>query len=206
MAERALRVLYLDTYTVADPRAGTPSSDAIGYGVTASGAIQRELQALGFEVIRPDLEGAAQPSSPRQARLQWLVDGYAAILAALQGGPPDLIFSFHIFAAFNADVAAQIDAKAAVVGLPIDTPTIDRCKTTESFPRLTVVFNHAPVSSKNPELFARVMETVMARYPVNVLFTRRFDASSPGFDAVAGLADRFGERVLLGNDMRLGDY
>ncbi len=278
MAERALRVLYLDTYTVPDPKVGTPSSDAIGYGVTASGAIQRELQQLGFEVLRPHLEGASQPSSPRHARLQWLVDGYAAILTALRAGPPDLIFSFHIFAAFpaevrrmlldlgltiplvgythgshwdktdafrfeaypglelldlanlhvldrvllvsdymratlrrnigafNADVAAQIDAKSSVVGLPIDTPAIERCKTTESFPGLTVVFNHAPVSSKNPELFARVVESVMARYPVNVLFTRRFDPSSPGFDAVAGLADRYGERVLLGNDLSLGDY
>jgi glycosyltransferase involved in cell wall biosynthesis len=108
--------------------------------------------------------------------------------------------------AFHAGVAEQIDAKASVVGLPIDTTTIDRCNTTESFERLTVVFNHAPVSSKNPELFVRVMSSVMARYPVNVLFTRRFDTASPAFEAVTRLADRFEERVMLGNDMSIADY
>jgi glycosyltransferase involved in cell wall biosynthesis len=278
VGERALRVLYLDTYTVSDPKVGTPSSDAIGYGLTASGAIQRGLRDQGFEVVRPHPEGASRRGSPRYARLQWIIDGYRSILDALRASPPDLIFSFHIFStfpvevrrmlldlglsiplvgythgshwdetdafrfeaypglelldlanlhvldrvllvseymrstlrrsigAFNAGVAEQIDAKASVVGLPIDTATIDRCRTTESFERLTVVFNHAPVSSKNPGLFVRVMRSVVARYPVNVLFTRRFDPASPAFEAVARLAGRFGERVLLGNDMRIGDY
>jgi len=278
VGEHPLRVLYLDTYTVSDPKVGTPSSDAIGYGLTASGAIQRGLRDLGFEVVRPQPDAASRPSSPRCARLRWIIDGYASILDALQASPPDLIFSFHIFTAFpvelrrmlldlglsiplvgythgshwdetdafrfeaypglelldlanlhvldrillvseymrstlrrsigafHAGVAEQIDAKASVVGLPIDTTTIDRCNTTESFERLTVVFNHAPVSSKNPELFVRVMSSVMARYPVNVLFTRRFDTASPAFEAVTRLADRFEERVMLGNDMSIADY
>jgi glycosyltransferase involved in cell wall biosynthesis len=276
--ERALRVLYLDTYTVSDPKVGIPSSDAIGYGLTASGAIQRGLADLGFEVVRPQPEGASRRGSPRYARLQWIIDGYRSILDALRASPPDLIFSFHIFSAFpvelrrilldlglsiplvgythgshwdetdafrfeaypglelldlanldvldrvllvseymrstlrrsigafHAGVAEQIDAKACVVGLPIDIATIDRYSTTESFERLTVVFNHAPVSSKNPALFVRVMSSVMARYPVNVLFTRRFDGASPAFEAVTRLAGRFEERVILGNDMRVADY
>jgi len=275
VGERSLRLLYLDTCTVPDPRVGTPSSDAIGYGLTASGAIQRGLRDRGFELVHPHREAASRPGNPRAARLRWVLDGYASTLEALQARPPDAIFCFHSFTtfpvelrrmlldlglevplvgythgshwdetdafrfeaypgmelldlanlhvldrvllvseymrdtlrrsigAFHPGVAEQVLAKASVVGLPIDTATIDRCRTGESFERPTVVFNHAPVSSKNPALFVQVMGSVMARHPVKVLFTRRFDPTSPGFEAVSGLAERFGDRVVLGNDLPL---
>jgi hypothetical protein len=278
MEEHPLRLLYLDSFTLADPTAGTPSSDAIGYGFTSSGVIRRGLSDLGFEVVRPRPSASSLLGGPRQARVRWIAEGYARILDALSEGPFDLVFSFHIFnafpveirrmlldlgqdsllvgythgshwdetdtfrfeaypglelldlanlhvlnrilvvsdymrgtlqrniGAFNVTLAQQMEAKMSVVGLPLDTATMDRCRTTQSFEHLTVVFNHAPISSKNPELFVRVMHSVMARYPINVLFTRRFDGGTPAFDAIAGLIERFGERVLLGNDMALGDY
>jgi glycosyltransferase involved in cell wall biosynthesis len=108
--------------------------------------------------------------------------------------------------AFNAPLAKSLDAKCEVVGLPLDVERIDACRTDERWAPTTVVFNHAPVASKNPELFVRVMRRVLPRYDVQVLFTRRFPPTQAGGAAVAALAAHFPEQVVLGNDLPLPDY
>jgi glycosyltransferase involved in cell wall biosynthesis len=108
--------------------------------------------------------------------------------------------------AFNPTVAEQVDAHAAVVGLPLDVDRIDACRTGRQFPRTTVVFNHAPVSSKNPDLFARVMARVLPCYEVAVLVTRDFALWQPGGEAIAELAERFPGQVVLGRDLPLDEY
>jgi glycosyltransferase involved in cell wall biosynthesis len=274
------RVFYLDGYTVpaeqAGPR-GAPSSDAIGYGITASTAIRTGLRALGFDVVRPRI-ALAEDKDERVARLRWLLSSYDGVLDALSTSPPDAIFCFHAFStfpveirrmlldlglelplvgythgshwdptdtfrfevypgmelldlanlhvldrvflasdylratlwrtisAFNPPLAQSLDAKYEVVGLPLDVERIDACRTDEHWPRTTVVFNHAPVASKNPELFVRVMRHVLPRYDVQVLFTRRFLGTQVGGAAVLALAADFADQVMLGNDLSLPDY
>jgi glycosyltransferase involved in cell wall biosynthesis len=267
------RLLYLDAYTVPDPKWGTRSSDSIGYGITASTAVRNGLGALGFAIESPT------PEPPvGDERLSWNLSMYRSVLQALTSRPPDLIFIFHIFAifpaeirrmvldlrksiplvgythgshwdptdtfrfeaypgmelldlanldvldrvllvseymrttlrttigAFNSTVADRIDAKAAVVGLPLNTELIDSCRTAEHFSRTTVVFNHAPVSSKNPELFIRVLDKVLPRYDINVLFTRAFRGDQAGGKAIADLTERFPGHVILGHDMSIDHY
>jgi glycosyltransferase involved in cell wall biosynthesis len=274
---RGRRLLYLDSYTVADPKAGAQSSDAIGYGITASGAVRDGLRATGFDLRCPPVE-AARRGGAGERRVSWVLSNYRLVLDALVNDPPDAIFCFHIFAAFpveirrmaldlgltipivgythgshwdptdsyrferypgmelldlanlhvldrvllvsehmrltlrsnigalNEDLAWQVDAKAVVVGLPRAVERIDACRTDERSERTTVVFNHAPVSSKNPCLFVRVMARVLPRYDVAVLFTRNFAPGQVGAQAVAELARRFPDQVLLGRDMALEDY
>jgi glycosyltransferase involved in cell wall biosynthesis len=108
--------------------------------------------------------------------------------------------------AFNAPLAERVDARAAVVGLPLAVERIDACNTGRRFSRPTVVFNHAPVSSKNPELFARVMARLLPHHDVAVLITRDFPPGQPGSEAIADLAARFPEQVILGRDMPLDEY
>lgn len=108
--------------------------------------------------------------------------------------------------AHNVPLAKSLDARCEVVGLPLDVERIDACRTDERWARTTVVFNHAPVVSKNPELFVRVMRRVLPRHEVQVLFTRRFPPGQPGGAAVAALAGQFPEQVILGNDLPLPDY
>jgi glycosyltransferase involved in cell wall biosynthesis len=273
------RVLYLEGYTVPDPRAGVPSSDAIGYGVTASSAIRRGLSSLGFEVVRPPREppSAGVPRGSAE-RLSWILSTYQAVLRTLVEDPPDVIFCFHIFSAFpvelrrmlldlglpipivgythgshwdptdtfrlerypgmelvdlanlhvvdrlllvshymratlrdtigafNPSVARRVDSHAAVVGLPLDVDRIDACRIIRRSARTTVVFNHAPVSSKNPDLFARVMARVLPDFDVAVLITRDFTPQHPGGQAIGELAERFPEQVVLGHDMPLDEY
>ncbi len=275
------RVLYLDGYTVAAEQVrltgGAPSSDAIGYGITASGAIRTGLAAAGFDVVRPAI-GVSDDNDARVARLRWLLASYDGVLDVLSTSPPAVIFSFHAFStfpvevrrmlldlgldlplvgythgshwdptdtfrfeayprmeladlanlhvldrvflvsdylretlwrtisAFNAPLAKSIEAKCEVVGLPLDVERIDASRTDERWPRVTIVFNHAPVSSKNPEMFVRVMCRVLPRYDVQVLFTRSFRPAQAGGAAVAALAARFPEQVMLGDDLPLSDY
>lgn len=273
---RGRRILYLDSYTVADPKAGAPSSDAIGYGVTASGVLRDGLRAMGFALrCVPAAAGAGRPD---ERRASWLLSNYQLVLDALVNDPPDAIFSFHIFAAFpveirrmaldlglnvpivgythgshwdptdsyrfecypgmqlldlanlhvldrvllvsehmrltlrtnigalNGDLARQVDAKAVVVGLPLAVERIDSCRSNQPPARTTVVFNHAPVTSKNPDVFVRVMARVLPRSDVAVLFTRSFAAGQVGAEAVTELARQFPEQVVLGRDMALDDY
>ena len=272
------RVLYLDGYTVPDPKVGVPSSDAIGYGITASSAIRDGLAARGLDVVRPRLDlPPTGPGGPDQ-RLSWILANYRGVLRELVEDPPDVIFCFHVFSvfpveirrmlldlglsipivgythgshwdptdtfrtetypgmevldlanlhvldrvllvseymrttlratigAFNTPLAEQIDAHAAVVGLPLAVDRMDACRSDRRFSRPTVVFNHAPVSSKNPELFARVMARVLPHHDVAVLITRDFAPWQPGGEAIAELADRFPEQVVLGRDMPLDEY
>lgn len=277
----ARRILYLDAYTVPTDHAvtpgGAPSSDAIGYGITASRAIRDGLQAAGSSVVRPRI---AHPDDgdERVARLRWLLSSYDAVLDVVSTEPPDVVFFFHAFcafpvevrrmlldlrlqvplvgythgshwdptdrfrfqvyprmemldlanlhvldrvllvseylrktlwdniSAFNSPLARALDAKFEVVGLPLDVERIDGCRTQERGARTTVVFNHAPVASKNPELFVRVMQRVLLRDDVQVLFTRRFPPAQAGAAAVAALAAQFPQQVVLGNDLPLDDY
>ncbi len=277
----ARRVLYLDGYTISPERAAptgdAPSSDSVGYGITASTVIRKGLEAAGFEVIRPKI---ADPSDndERVARLRWLLSSYDGVLDVLSTSPPDVVFTFHAFSAFpveirrmlldlgldvplvgythgshwdptdtfrfqaypgmelldlanlhvldrvflvsdylratlwrtisafNAPLAEALDAKCEVVGLPLDIERIDACRTEQRSTPTTVVFNHAPVSSKNPELFVRVMRRLLPRYDLQVLFTRRFPPGQAGSAAVAALAAHFPEQVVLGNDLPIPDY
>ena len=279
MNRDACRVLYLDGYTVPDPKVGVPSSDAIGYGITASSAIRDGLGALGLDVVRPRLDPSPTGTGRGpEERLSWILSNYRGVLRELVEDPPDVIFCFHVFSAFPAEirrmlldlgrsipivgythgshwdptdtfrtetypgmevldlanlhvldrvllvseymrttlrdtigafnptVAEQVDAHAAVVGLPLDVDRIDACRSGRRFPRPTVVFNHAPVSSKNPELFARVMTRLLPHHDVAVLITRDFAPWQPGGEEIAELAARFPEQVILGRDMPLDEY
>lgn len=273
------RVLYLDGYTVPDPKVGVPSSDAIGYGITASSAIRDGLCSLGLDVVHPRLDPSPTGTGGApDERLGWILANYRGVLRELVEDPPDVIFCFHIFSvfpveirrmlldlglsipivgythgshwdptdtfrfetypgmevldlanlhvldrvllvseymrttlrstigAFNAPLAERVDAHAAVVGLPLAVDRIDACRTGRRFSRPTVVFNHAPVSSKNPELFARVMARLLPDHDVAALITRDFAPWQPGGEAIAELAARFPEQVVLGRDMPLDEY
>lgn len=281
-AARPRRILYLDGYTVdagsAQPMGASPSSDAIGYGITASAAIRAGLSAAGWDVVRPAV-GVADSSDERVRRLRWLLSAYDGVLDVLASSPPpDVVFVFHAFSvfpaeirrmtrdlgldvplvgythgshwdptdtyrfeaypgmelvdlanlcvldrvflvshymrdtlsrtvsAFNAPLAKSLEAKYEVVDLPLDVDRIDACRTDERWPRPTVVFNHAPVTSKDPELFVRAIRRVLQRYDVQVLLTRRFPAAQVGGAAVAALAADHPEQVVLGNDLPLQDY
>ncbi|MDF2748185.1 MAG: glycosyltransferase-like protein 1 [Propionibacteriaceae bacterium] len=107
---------------------------------------------------------------------------------------------------FNPSVAKMLESKYEVVGLPLDVQMIEASRTGTRDPRPLIVFNHAPVASKDPEMFVRVMRRILPRYDVRVLFTRKFLPEHAGGKAVAALADDFGDRVVLGNNLALPDY
>ena len=103
---------------------------------------------------------------------------------------------------------AALCSKLKLVPLPIATHLMDQyadsSQRDRSAPRVT--FNHAPIESKRPDLFAQVMSRVMSDFPVTVLFTRRFTAQDFGADTVLALQAKYGERVIFGNDFDIPEY
>lgn len=271
------KILYLDSYTTRDP-AEKVASDAIGYGITASGAIRSGLEARGFEVASPQVPSVTD-RPPALRPISWALAGYRATLDALVADPPDLVFVFHSFRTWpteirhmllelrqaapivgythgshwdpsdhvrtrfypglemadlanlvamdrvflvseymretlhrhigelSAKLADDLVERSAVVGLPLNTALIDAARTDRTAATPTLVFNHAPVASKNPELFTRVMARILPDHEVRVVFTRGLDADfHAGAAAVQGLHDAFPEQVVLGNDMDLPQY
>jgi len=77
-------------------------------------------------------------------------------------------------AKLNQEVAEEIYEKIRVVGLPINTGLIDRYKTAKKSDKLTVVFNHNLISSKDPIMFASVMSRLLKTYDLRVIFTRSY--------------------------------
>ncbi|MFQ5880073.1 MAG: glycosyltransferase [Dehalococcoidia bacterium] len=62
--------------------------------------------------------------------------------------------------------------KMAVVGLPVNTHRLDAFYTEEKFSRPTIVFNHALIPSKAPEVFLDVAERILAKQEVDIVITR----------------------------------
>ena len=126
------RVLYLDGYTVPAGRerqaGGAPSSDAIGYGVTASAAIRTGLAAAGFDLARPEVavpaagDGAAGDGAgagdERVGRLRWLLSSYDGVLDVLSTSPSDVVFSFHAFSTFPTEIRRML------LDLGLDVPLV----------------------------------------------------------------------------------
>lgn len=109
-------------------------------------------------------------------------------------------------AKFNREVADELRHKVAVVGLPIDPVYIDSFKTTKYPGAVTVVFNHAPIESKRPDEFFRVMDRVLAEHPIRLVVTRRFYPHSPGYCLLHDLCERYDDRIVLGNTLPLARY
>ena len=111
MQASARRVLYLDGYTVPGEQmeiaGAAPSSDAIGYGITASTAIRTGLRAGGWDVVRPEI-AVPDDHDQRAARLRWLLSSYDGALDVLSTSPPDAVFSFHAFSVFPVEILSLI--------------------------------------------------------------------------------------------------
>lgn len=106
----------------------------------------------------------------------------------------------------SPEVAAAIAAKIAVVGLPLDTSRIDQQKVSRRARRLTIIYNHAPIESKRPDIFIEAVSRVLAAHDVTVLFTRRFGSSDYAYAQLHRLVKRFPKQVVLGNDLDIDDY
>jgi glycosyltransferase involved in cell wall biosynthesis len=110
---------------------------------------------------------------------------------------------------FSPAVAASIIDRATVVGLPIDEAglTRERQRPQSQGEEVRVLFNHAPTAAKNPEMFLRVMDRILAqRHDVTVVLTRRFGQNDPGFDHLGEISTKYEGRVRMGEDFSLSDY
>ncbi|MEM2949910.1 MAG: glycosyltransferase [Nitrososphaeria archaeon] len=73
---------------------------------------------------------------------------------------------------FNEKIATKLFEKYRVVGLPINVKLIENYRTDKKFEKLTIVFNHNLISSKNPIMFVKVMDRLLRKYDMQIIFTR----------------------------------
>jgi len=107
MPRRRLKILYLDGFTV--KKGDFDASDAVGYGITASEAIQKGLRERGYEVFTiPTNEKATDIKNINSFRLKWFIRGYKELLEHLLKDPPHLIFIFHIFHNFPVEIKRML--------------------------------------------------------------------------------------------------
>src|SRR6266849_1325533 len=279
MNQHARRVLYVESYTSSPATAVVPSSDSIGYGITASRAIRDKLKALGYDIIRSSAYMPRRKApSGTLARSEWILLTYSAVLNCLSTNTPDLVFCFHSFQVFpaeirrtlldldlripligythgshwdptdlfrydrypglefadlgnlyamdrvlvtsrymkqtlhyniealNSDLAAVIDDKIRIVGLPIDIRAIEASRTSRRFPRTSIVYNHAPIASKDPALFLEAITEVLRSRDVDVLFTRKLPSHGPVRARALALGSQYPGRLHFGDDLPIDDY
>jgi len=106
---------------------------------------------------------------------------------------------------WQPEVARQLGPKLAVVGLPINIRQLDAFYTTERFSRPTIVFNHALIPSKAPEVFLDMAEVVLQRHDVNVVITRHAEDEAVA-RRLQEMRRRFADRFLVGETYSLPDY
>jgi glycosyltransferase involved in cell wall biosynthesis len=105
--------------------------------------------------------------------------------------------------AASRNAAEEMESRLRTVGLPLDLARIDAARQPEDAGPPTVVFNHAPVTAKRPELFFELAWELLRRTEARLLITRRFPAPSPG---LARLTGSYPGRVTLGRDLPIDDY
>ena len=106
---------------------------------------------------------------------------------------------------WQPDVARAVEEKLAVVGLPINTGMMDAHRCDEKSERLTIVFNHSLIPSKDPELFAHAAEKILEMHDVQFIVTR--EAPGPQFRGVFdSLERRFPGHFVFGGTLSLAEY
>jgi glycosyltransferase involved in cell wall biosynthesis len=99
--------------------------------------------------------------------------------------------------------ADELTLRLRSVGLPLDLARIDAAQRPEDIGPPTVIFNHAPVTAKRPELFFELAWELLRRTDARLLVTRRFPGPSPG---LARLARSYPGRVTTGEDLPIDAY
>lgn len=108
----------------------------------------------------------------------------------------------------SAEAARELGARIRTTGLPIDLGRIDaaRPKTAVQRSEVCVVYNHAPIAAKRPEVFLDVIGEVLARTTARALVTRRFPGDGPWAARLRELERAHPGRLACGRDLPIDAY
>ena len=112
----------------------------------------------------------------------------------------------HNVSAASEEAARELDSRMQVVGLPIDLARIDAARRSPPDDTPTVVFNHAPVESKRPDVFLDLADELLRTTPARVVVTRRFDPGSVWAIRAGELAGLHPGRFVLCDDLPIDEY
>lgn len=102
--------------------------------------------------------------------------------------------------------AGELTGKIRAVGLPIDLERIDAARRPGPGNGMTIVFNHAPNTAKQPGVFLDVAAEILERTDARFLVTRHFPERSPWAERLRETAASFPGRIVRGEDLPIDDY
>lgn len=110
-------------------------------------------------------------------------------------------------AQFNALTAERLAKKSFVVGLPINKALIDSFATKKKSNKPSIVFNHAPVPSKNLSWFLTVIEKILPIYPELMIYiTRHASPGSIEAEHAHRLSQSYPGQIVLKKTLPIADY
>lgn len=108
---------------------------------------------------------------------------------------------------FNAELGRLISSRSRVVGLPLNIELIERHRVSRHIDMVSIIYNHSPASSKNGDVFGRVMYRILKRHrTVRLTITRLFSPEDRGYSEIQRLKRAFPDRVRLGGDLTKREY
>ncbi|MFC4588719.1 glycosyltransferase family 4 protein [Sphaerisporangium corydalis] len=102
--------------------------------------------------------------------------------------------------------AGELTGRIRAVGLPIDLERIDAARRPRAGNGVTIVFNHAPNTAKQPGVFLDVAAEILERTAARFLVTRHFPDRSSWAGRLRDMAEAFPGRVVRGEDLPIDDY
>ncbi|MDQ3741733.1 MAG: glycosyltransferase family 4 protein [Actinomycetota bacterium] len=102
--------------------------------------------------------------------------------------------------------AAELEQRMRVVGLALDASRLERTRRPRAPGPPTVVFNHALIPAKRPEVFLRALPDLFEAADCRVVLTRADERSERYGSLLRGLRERFPARLELAAHLRLDDY
>jgi len=104
------------------------------------------------------------------------------------------------------EAAAELEQRIRVVGLALDASRVERARRPKTYGRPTVVFNHALIPAKRPEVFLRALPDLFDAADCRVVLTRADERSERYGPLLRRLSERFGSRLEVAGHLRLDDY
>jgi glycosyltransferase involved in cell wall biosynthesis len=104
------------------------------------------------------------------------------------------------------EAAGELEQRMRVVGLALDASRVERARRPKAAGPPIIVFNHALIPAKRPEVFLRALPELFEAVDCRVVLTRADEGGERYGPLLRQLRERFPSRLESAGHLRLDDY